>query len=144
MLPFPLRSDSVGRGLQAGKTWVMVLAGTDHFLSLDFLVHKVSGLDLSLVFKLVSWELLGCPGRVLTPITGRAAPLLLASYFQIQILIFCKKDPLVAQLVRHLPLAQVVILESWDRARLRAPCAWTSLLLPPLLPPLVLSLPQNK
>ena len=41
---------------------------------------------------------------------------------------------LVAQLVEHLPWAQVVILGSWDRVLRRAPCSAWSLLLPLLLP----------
>ena len=40
----------------------------------------------------------------------------------------------MAQLVNHLPLAQVVILECWDRALHRL-SAWQSLLLPLPLPP---------
>ena len=47
----------------------------------------------------------------------------------------------VAQSVKPLPLAWVMISGSWDRAPLRAPCSAGSLLLPlpPLLPLLVLS-----
>jgi len=46
----------------------------------------------------------------------------------------------VAQLVRQLPSAQVIVLESRDRVPHRAPCSAGSLLLPLPLPPLVLSL----
>lgn len=55
--------------------------GTDHFTSLEFLFHKVPGLDLSLVFKLVSGEFLWCPRRVPTLYIN-----------QIQILMFYKRD----------------------------------------------------
>ena len=43
----------------------------------------------------------------------------------------------MAQLVKHLPLAQFMIPESWDRATYLAPCSAESLLLP--LPPPLLS-----
>ena len=46
----------------------------------------------------------------------------------------------MAQLVKHLPLAQVMILGSWDRAPHRAPCSAGSLLLPLPLPLLVFPL----
>ena len=48
----------------------------------------------------------------------------------------------VAQLVKHLPWAQVIVPESWDPALHWAPCSAGSLLLPlPLqLPLLILSL----
>jgi len=48
----------------------------------------------------------------------------------------------VAQLVRRLPSAQVMILESLDRVPHRAPCSARSLLLPLTLPPLMYSLSQ--
>ena len=40
----------------------------------------------------------------------------------------------VAQSVKHLPLAQVMISESWDQALRQAPCSEGSLLLPLPLP----------
>ena len=40
----------------------------------------------------------------------------------------------VAQLVKRLPSAQVMVPGSWDRAPHRAPCSAGSLLLPPPLP----------
>jgi len=40
----------------------------------------------------------------------------------------------VAQMVKHLPLARVMIPESWDRAPHWAPCSTGSLLLPLPLP----------
>ena len=44
----------------------------------------------------------------------------------------------VAQSVKHLPSAQLIITGSWDRAHHRAPCSVGSLLLPlPLLLPLL-------
>jgi len=46
----------------------------------------------------------------------------------------------VAQLVKRLPSAQVMILESLDRVPHRAPCSARSLLLPLTLPPLMYSL----
>jgi len=46
----------------------------------------------------------------------------------------------VAQLVKRLPLAQVMILESLDRVPHPAPCSAGCLLLPLTLPPLMLSL----
>ena len=48
----------------------------------------------------------------------------------------------VAQLVKRLPSAQVMILESLDRVPHRAPCLAGSLLLPLTLPPLMCSLSQ--
>ena len=45
----------------------------------------------------------------------------------------------MAQLVAQLPLAWVVILESWDRVLHWDPCSVGSLLLPLTLPPLMLS-----
>ena len=48
-------------------------------------------------------------------------------------------DTWVAQSVKHLPLAQVMITGSWDQAPChRAPCSVGSLLLPLPLPPLPL------
>ena len=46
----------------------------------------------------------------------------------------------VAQLVKRLPLAQIMILESWDQVLHQAPCSAGSLILPLTLPPLMLSL----
>ena len=53
-----------------------------------------------------------------------------------------RRDTWVAQSVKHLPSAQVMISGSWDGVPHRAPCSAESLLLslPLLLPPLVLSL----
>ena len=48
----------------------------------------------------------------------------------------------VAQSVKHLPLAQVVVTESWDQDPSQAPCSVGSLLLPLPLPLLVLTLSQ--
>ena len=45
-----------------------------------------------------------------------------------------------AQWVKRLPLAQVMILLSWDQALHGAPCSAGSLLLPLLPPPLMLAL----
>ena len=45
----------------------------------------------------------------------------------------------VAQLVKHLPSAQVMIPRSWNQALGRAPCSVGSLLLPLLFPLPVLS-----
>ena len=44
-------------------------------------------------------------------------------------------DTWVAQSVKHLPSAQVMISGSWDGALGQAPCSVGSLLLPPPLPP---------
>ena len=44
----------------------------------------------------------------------------------------------MAQLVKHLPLAQVSVLKSWDQALHGAPCLAGSLLLPL---PLIATLP---
>lgn len=45
----------------------VVLAGADHFPALNFLIYKVSGLDLSLVFKLCSSEFLGYINKSCSP-----------------------------------------------------------------------------
>ena len=49
----------------------------------------------------------------------------------------------VAQLVKRLPSAQVMILETRDRVPHRAPCSAGSLLLPLTLPPLMVSLSHS-
>ena len=72
MLPFSLRSNNAGCELQAGKTWIVILSEADHFPSLDFLIHKVSGLDLSLVFKLGTLELLGVPWEGFHPLKNQS------------------------------------------------------------------------
>ena len=41
-----------------------------------------------------------------------------------------KVGRLLAQSVKRLPLAQVMILQSWDQALCQAPCSVESLLLP--------------
>lgn len=38
--------------VRTGKGWVVVLVGTDHLPSLDFLIHKVTDLDLILGFQI--------------------------------------------------------------------------------------------
>ena len=45
------------------------------------------------------------------------------------------RDSWVAQLVGHLPLAQLMVLESWDGAPHQAPCSMGNLLLPLFFPP---------
>ena len=56
-----------------------------------------------------------------------------------------KEDAWMAQLVMHLPSAQVMILGSWDGAPCPAPCSAGSLQLPLLLPlPLFVLVPSQK
>ena len=57
-----------------------------------------------------------------------------------EILIRIIRGAWVAQWVKHLPFARVMIPGSWDPASRRAPCSVRSLLLPLLIPLLVLPL----
>ena len=50
--------------------------------------------------------------------------------FRMVIIKILARDAWVAQLVKQLPLAQVMIPASWDRVPHRAPCSAGSLLLP--------------
>ncbi|XP_054365653.1 protein YIPF4 isoform X1 [Mirounga angustirostris] len=83
-------------------------------------------------------QVLGVIGYSLLPLIVIAPILLVVGSFEVVSTLI--KGTWVAQLVKRLPLAQVMILESLDRVPHRAPCSAGGLLLPLTLPPLMCSL----
>ena len=75
-----------------------------------------------------------CGSNVLQPVSFISCPLQLFKTIGILFQIQVYWGPWVAQSVKHLPFAQVMISWSWDGALCWAPCSTGSLLLPLTVP----------